>query len=93
LTRVLTYPKLRVIAGHPDLPTILEWLHSPERVVFPRRALQVITTDPSDNRVLEVALEAGANAIISGDKHLLGLKVFEGIPILTAAVFCRRWGV
>lgn len=32
--------------------------------------------------VLECALEVKADYIISGDKHLLGLKQFEGIPII-----------
>ncbi|MBI2358934.1 MAG: putative toxin-antitoxin system toxin component, PIN family [Deltaproteobacteria bacterium] len=93
LTRVLTYPKLRVIAQHPDLPEILKWLHGPERLVFPRRSVHVISADPPDNRVLEAAAEARANAVISGDEHLLRLKVFEGIPIVAAAAFCRRWNV
>lgn len=93
LTRVLTYPRLRVIAEHPDLPQILEWLHAPERVVFPRRPIDVITVDVSDNRVLEVAVEGRGDAIISGDEHLLALKIFEGIPMLTASAFCRRWEI
>ncbi|MBI4526916.1 MAG: putative toxin-antitoxin system toxin component, PIN family [Deltaproteobacteria bacterium] len=93
LTRVLTYAKLHVIAQHPDLPQILEWLHAPERIVFPRRAIDAIKTDPSDNRVLEAAVEGHAEAVISGDEHLLGLRIFEGIPIVSAASFCRRWGV
>ena len=93
LTRVLTYRRLRVIARHPDLPPILEWLHAPPRVVFRRRTVTVITEDPPDNHVLEVAVEGHVGAVISGDLHLLALKVFEGIPILTAAAFCRKWNV
>lgn len=93
LTRVLTYPKLRVVAQHPDLPEILKWLHAPEQVVIPRRTVHIITVDPADNRVLEAAVEAKADVIISGDEHLLGLKIFEGIPILTPAAFCQKWSV
>lgn len=93
LTRVLAYPKLKVIAKHPELPLILEWLHAPERVVFPRRAVEIIKVDPSDNRVLEAAVEAGVEAIISGDEHLLRLGAFEEIPIFTAAALCRKWNV
>lgn len=93
LTRVLTYPKLRVVAQHPDLPEILKWLHAPEQVVIPRRTVHIITADPPDNRVLEVAVEGKADSIISGDEHLVGLKIFEGIPILTPAAFCQKWSV
>jgi predicted nucleic acid-binding protein len=42
---------------------------------------------------LEAAVEGKADVIISGDEHLLGLKIFEGIPILNAAAFCRKWSV
>ncbi|MFQ5691273.1 MAG: putative toxin-antitoxin system toxin component, PIN family, partial [Gemmatimonadota bacterium] len=40
--------------------------------------------DPSDNRVLECAVAAGVDWIVSGDRHLLTLRVFRGIPIRTA---------
>lgn len=93
LTRVLTYPKLQIVAQHPDLPVILQWLHAPEQVVYPRRAIHIVSVDEPDNRVLEVAVEGKADGVISGDKHLLGLKVFEGIPILAPAAFCRKWNV
>jgi len=93
LTRVLTYPKLRIVAQHPDLPEVLKWLHAPEQVVIPRRAVHIITVDSPDNRALEAAVEGKADVIISGDEHLLSLKIFEGIPILNAATFCRKWGV
>ena len=91
LTRVLTYARLRIIARHPDFPQILRWLHDPERIVFPRRSIEIVKVDPSDNRVLEAAVEGHAEAVISGDDHLLRLRNFEGIPIVTAAAFCRRW--
>ena len=45
LTRVLTYARLRVIARHPDLPQILRWLHDAERIVFPRRGIEIVHQD------------------------------------------------
>jgi predicted nucleic acid-binding protein len=50
----------------------------------------VIATDPSDDKFLEAALEGKADCIVSGDKHLLALKAFRGIPILTARKFIER---
>jgi uncharacterized protein len=42
--------------------------------------------DPDDDEVLATALAARAHLIVSGDrKHLLILKQFAGIPIVTAA--------
>jgi hypothetical protein len=50
--------------------------------------LPEVTTspDPKDNMILATALAGGAQLIVSGDKrHLLSLKSFEGIPVVTAA--------
>jgi putative PIN family toxin of toxin-antitoxin system len=57
-----------------------------------RSAMKVehIKADPADNRILECALESRAAYIVSGDKHLLELGQFEGIPILDAAEFLAR---
>jgi len=52
------------------------------RVVGPTRRVHVIVRNSDDNKILECALEAGADVIISADKDLLKLKVFEGIKII-----------
>jgi predicted nucleic acid-binding protein len=49
-----------------------------------------VTADPDDDAILACALAAGADAIVSGDRHLLDLKVYEGIPIVTAAEALAR---
>jgi putative PIN family toxin of toxin-antitoxin system len=56
-------------------------------MVSDRHILDVVKDDPDDNRILECALAAGADAIVSGDKHLLRLKRFEGINIITLRDF------
>ena len=43
--------------------------------------------DPKDNKFLELALTVKSNCIITGDKDLLVLHPFQGIPVLSAAVF------
>lgn len=93
LSLVITRPKLKVVAVHPDLPRVMAWLCQPERLVIPRRQINFITEVPPDNRVLECALEAGARAIVSGDEHLLKLKFFDDIPILKASEACNIWGI
>jgi predicted nucleic acid-binding protein len=40
--------------------------------------------------VLACAVAARAEVIVSGDRHLLGLKRYEEIPILTAAELVAR---
>lgn len=56
-------------------------------IVAPREALSEIEADPADNRVLEAAAEAGADAIVSGDRHLLELGAWRGIAIQSPAKF------
>jgi predicted nucleic acid-binding protein len=58
------------------------------KVITTRKSVSLIKNDSSDNRILECALEGNAQYIISGDKkHLLPLKEFRGIEILTPNEF------
>ena len=50
-------------------------------------ALSVITEDPADDRYLECAVEAEASYLVSGDRLLLRLAVYQGIPIVTPHTF------
>ena len=53
-------------------------------VVRPQVRLRVIADD-ADNRVLECAVASGADAIVSGDRHLLALGDYDGVRILSVA--------
>lgn len=60
-------------------------------LVFPSERATGATPDPDDEMVLECALAAEAGYIVSGDKkHLLPLRQFRGIPILSPADFLHR---
>src|SRR5437879_3298367 len=50
-------------------------------VVNPTQKLAVIANDPDDNIILECALGAQADIIVSADKDLLKLKTYEHIQI------------
>jgi uncharacterized protein len=45
--------------------------------------------DVDDNKFLECAYSGNAEYIISGDPHLLNLKVYQGIALLPPSVFVR----
>lgn len=47
----------------------------------------MIAHDPPDNRVLECAVSAGSDFIVTGDKDLLRLKRYDGIRIVSVAEF------
>jgi len=50
----------------------------------------VVTADPDDDAVIACAVSANADVIVSGDRHLLALGSYQGIPILTAAALLAR---
>ncbi len=57
-------------------------------IVRPTIRLAVVTTKPSDNRVLECAVAGSVDWIVTGDrKHLLPLGQYDGIPILSPRDF------
>ncbi len=45
--------------------------------------------DDADNRILEVAVNGDAEVIVSGDRDLLVLHPFRGIPILTPRAYLK----
>lgn len=47
-------------------------------------------SDPKDVMVLAAAVGGRADYIVSGDKHLLTLGAYEGIPILRVADLLQR---
>ncbi len=70
-----------------DVAAIRVKLEAVAALVEPRLTLDVIAADPDDNRILECAVEGRADCIVSGDRHLLGLREYEGIPIYSARQF------
>lgn len=46
--------------------------------------------DPQDDKFLEAAVNGRADAIVTGDKHLLALHPFRGIAILRPADYLGR---
>jgi len=60
-------------------------------LVIPHQTLSVVKKDEDDNRILECGVEGKAQYIISGDKrHLLSLKQYQGIRILSPANFLKE---
>jgi putative PIN family toxin of toxin-antitoxin system len=66
---------------------ILSELAAIAELVVPSEEVSQINSDPADNRVLECAVEAGAEYVMSGDKHLLELGQYSRIKILTPSQF------
>jgi putative PIN family toxin of toxin-antitoxin system len=65
-------------------------LRDAAEMVFPQESAAGATNDPFDDMVLECALAASADYIVSGDKrHLLTLGHFRDTPIVCPADFLR----
>ena len=60
------------------------------QLVTPSQILDIVKEDEPDNRILECAVESGAEFIISADKDLLRLGSYAGASIMPAADFLRR---
>ena len=65
----------------------LVFLLQVSNLVEPKVKFEAIKEDPKDNIVLECAVEGKVDYIISGDQHLLKLKEFKGIKIITSKEF------
>ena len=80
LTRAGSAPK-DLVVGYSTLAT----------VVSPPTIRRVVSADPADDEVVACALAARAEAIVSGDSHLLRIGHVEDIPILLAADFVKTY--
>ncbi len=93
LQRVFQYPKLQLQLQKITITDeeILRLIVSKAQFVdSPKKIPTIIKEDPSDNHIFACALASQAKYIVSGDKHLLGLKNFQNIPILTPRQFLAR---
>lgn len=87
--RLVTSPNLldELEVSPKDADLIRARLESTALVVKPDMTLAIIEDDPDDDRVLECAITGKADYIVSGDRHLLKLGSYEGIPIMTVRQF------
>jgi putative PIN family toxin of toxin-antitoxin system len=87
LRQTLAKPKfadrLRVAKTTPETLTALYL--DVAHLVVPPQVPRVVSADPADDAVLACAVAARAEAIVSGDIHLLALKEHLGIPIFTVS--------
>ena len=84
--------KLREKFGWEDrkVNIVIHNIFTYSQVVEPKATIDLIKKDPSDNKILDVAKEVGADFIISGDKkHVLPIKKFEKTDIITASEFIK----
>jgi uncharacterized protein len=84
LRRSLSYPKVRKYIKSSDL-----WVASIELIAQPvagNMRIHAVAEDSDDDKYIEAAVEGLAQFVVTGDKHLLSLKSYENIRIVTPRV-------
>ena len=57
------------------------------RHVTPAKRLRVVRSDADDDKILECAVAAGSEIVVTGDAHLLSMGDFSGIRMQRVAEF------
>jgi len=87
LKRVMNYPKFKFTKSQKD--RFMKILFEIASIINTKTKLCVVE-DPDDNMLVECAVEAKANYIISGDIHLKKLKKFKNIKVMSVSDFLKK---
>ena len=70
-----------------EIETLTNILLSYSDIVEPTTKVNVVKADENDNKIIECAIDGEADFIVTGDHHLLELKSYKSIKIITPAEF------
>ena len=59
-------------------------------IVKPEKKITIVKDDPDDNKIIEAAIEAKADYIVTGDKHLLKIGNYHKIKIVKPNEFLKK---
>lgn len=76
-------PRIRRYVDEGDLVSFLRVLGSIAKMVRVRSRFKVVKDDPDDDIILRTAHDSRADYVASGNEHLLAIREFRGIRILT----------
>ncbi|HNB87597.1 MAG TPA: putative toxin-antitoxin system toxin component, PIN family [Anaerolineales bacterium] len=82
---VLNRPKFGL--KQETIDKITTYIYQFSEFVIPEEKIRFIEDDPKDDKFLEAAIAGNVDFIVSGDKHLLDLKEFRSVPILSGREF------
>lgn len=83
IREVLGKPKLCL--GENDINGVVLPLESLSDIIETKSKLRVVKEDHDDDIFVDAAFDGRADYIVSGDRHLLNLKEYRGIRVVTAA--------
>lgn len=87
--RVLHYPKFQkhIDKEQTSAGELFEKIESLCTIVHVDQSVSGVCPDADDEKFLACSLAAGVKVLVSGDRHLLGMKQYQSIRILTAQTF------
>jgi len=85
LLHVLSREKFKL--SESQIKQFYEELINITNIVYPQKKLRIVNEDPSDDMLFECAIEANAQFIITGNKHVLKLKKYKNIQVISAKEF------
>lgn len=88
--------EIRVVLGKKfalslhERTALLRWIESTGQIIYPQERIALIKNCDPDNRILECAVTARADFLVTGDKeHLLGLPHRFTFQIISPTDFYR----
>jgi uncharacterized protein len=93
-TRVARYDRIRrrIQLDGAQLDRALARFRSLGEIIELRSLIERVSADPDDDIYLACAVAGQADYIVSGDRHLLDLGNYRGIPVVTPAAFVALVG-
>lgn len=82
---VLNRPKFGL--KQETIDRITHYIYQFSEFVVPEEQIRFIEEDPKDDKFLEAAIAGTVDFIVSGDKHVLAIKQFRSIPIISGREF------
>jgi len=91
LQTVLNRPKFRKYISQDSALEYIEWYIGISETVTVTEQV-IACRDPKDDKFLSLAVSGKADCLIAGDKDLLDMVNYQGIPIYLAADFLKSYG-
>jgi putative PIN family toxin of toxin-antitoxin system len=92
IRHILLYPRLQRKHGwgEKEIDEFLIGITSAATITPGSFFIQAVPDDPTDDKYIACALEARAEYIVSGDKHLTQLESYQNIAIVTPTFFIEH---
>lgn len=81
LTAVMRRPKFNI--NEDEIQKTISALIRTADAINVKTKIKAVKEDPNDDMIIETAIDGCADIIVTGDNHLLAVKNFRGVKIVT----------